>query len=236
MKRTTRFLPPSTFSAPPQSGDLRVSVGESRTFGARFAALAMTIALAVVSMSTSCDVLKQVAGTYNMVNCKYDFRSLTGVSVAGINVSQGLSLLDAPKILNLLSGGSASIPVGCTVNLAVHNPNTTEAVLGGMDYVLAIDGVDFTSGSLSQQLSIAPGGEGTLPLAMAFDVATLLKGESRDAVMGVVRNLAGLSGLDMMKSDQPSKVTLNIRPSFNVAGRRVTSPVFIPVNFSFGGK
>ncbi len=201
-----------------------------------FAALAMLLTISVMSATTSCDVLKQVASTYNMVNCKYDFRSLTGVSVAGINVSQGLSLLDAPKIMNLLSGNTASIPIGCTVNLAVQNPNATEAVLGGMDYVLAIDGVDFTTGSVSQQLSIAPGGEGTLPLAMTFDVATLLKGESRDAVMGVVRNLAGLSGLDAVKSDRPSKVTLNIRPSFNVAGRRVTSPVFIPVNFSFGGK
>ncbi len=89
---------------------------------------------------------------------------------------------------------------------------------------------------MSQQLSIAPGGEGTLPLAIAFDVATLLKGESRNAVMGVVRNLAGLSGLSAVSSDEPSKVTLNIRPSFNVAGQRVSSPVFIPVSFSFGGR
>ena len=200
-------------------------------------ALAVVVALlATGTTSTSCDVMKQLQGSYNMVNCKYDFRSLTGVSVAGINVSQGLSLLDAPKILNLLSGSASSIPVGCTVNLAVQNPNATDAILNGMEYVLAIDGVDFTSGSVSQQLSIAPGGEGTLPLAIAFDVATLLKGESRNAVMGVVRNLAGLSGLSAVSSDEPSKVTLNIRPSFNVAGHRVSSPVFIPVSFSFGGR
>ncbi len=169
-----------------------------------------------------------------MVNCKYDFRSLTGVSVAGINVSQGLSLLDAPKILNLLSGNAATIPVGCTVNLDVANPNATDAILNGMDYTLAIDGIDFTSGSVSQQLAISPGATGTLPLAMTFDIATLLKGESRDAVVGVVRNLAGLSGLGAVSSDEPSKVTLGIRPSFNVAGRTVTSPVMIPVSFSLG--
>ncbi len=195
----------------------------------------MLVAASVMSTTTSCDVVKQLAGTYNMVNCKYDFRSLTGVSVAGINVSQ-LSLMDAPRILNLLSGGATSIPVGCTVNLDVNNPNATDAILNGMDYALAIDGVDFTSGSVAQQLSVAPGGTGVLPLAMAFDVATLLKGESRDAVIGVVRNLAGLSGLGAVKNDQASKVTLNIRPSFDVAGHKVTSPVMIPVNFSFGGK
>lgn len=201
-----------------------------------FATTAAVLSLAVASVTTSCDVLRQVQSTYNMTNCKYDFRSLSGVSVAGINVSQGLSLVDAPKILNLLSGDITSIPVGVTVNLAVQNPGTTPAALGGMDYVLAIDGVEFTSGTVSQSLSVAPGAEGTLPLAMTFDVATLLRSESRDAVVGVVRNLAGLSGLDMVKSDTASKVTLNIRPSFNVAGHKVTSPVFIPVNFSFGGK
>lgn len=201
-----------------------------------FATVAMVFTVGVMTTNTSCDVLKQVAGTYNMVNCKYDYRSLTGVSVAGINLSQGVSLLDAPKILNLLSGNATSIPVGCTVNLDVANPNATDAILNGMDYVLAIDGIDFTSGSVSQQLSIAPGATGALPLTMAFDVAALLRGESRDAVVGIVRNLMGASGLSATSAAEPSKVTLNIRPSFNVAGHKVTSPVFIPVSFSFGGK
>ncbi len=199
--------------------------------------LAMVLAVtAATTFTTSCDILKQAQGTYNMVNCNYDFRSMTGISVAGINVSQGLSLMDAPRILNLLSGNTASIPVACTVNLDVNNPNATDAILNGMDYVLAIDGIDFTSGSVSQQLAVAPGATGSLPLAMAFDVATLLKGESRDAVMGVVRNLVGMSGLAAVGSSEPSKVTLNIRPSFNVAGHKVSSPVFIPVSFSFGGR
>ncbi len=201
-----------------------------------FAAIAMLITVSVVAATTSCDILKQAQGTYNMVNCKYDYRSLTDISIAGINISQGVSLFDAPKIMNLFTGGAKSIPVGCTVNLNVQNPNTTDALLNGMEYTLAIDGVEFTSGSVSQRLSIAPGATGVLPLSMGFDVATLLQGESRDAVIGVVRNLAGMSGMTSLKADQPSKVTLSIRPSFNVAGRRVTSPVAIPVGFSFGGR
>ncbi len=201
------------------------------------AVIAMVLSIgAIVPAATSCDVVRQVAGTYNMVNCKYDFRSLSNISVAGINVSRGLSPLDAPRILGLLAGGTTSLPVGCTVNLDVQNPGVSDAILNGMEYVLAIDGVDFTSGSVSQQLSISPGTTDVLPLSMAFDVATLLRGESRDAVMGVVRNLVAMSGLAAAGNSEPSRVTLNIRPSFNVAGRTVVSPVFIPVNFSFGGK
>jgi LEA14-like dessication related protein len=188
----------------------------------------LIFAVIALAMVTSCDLARQAQGAYNMVNCKYDFQSLTNLSVAGINPSN-MSLMDAPKIIGLLSGSATSIPVACTVNLGVQNPNSTEASFNGLEYVLAIDGIDFTAGSVSQQLSVMPGQTGTLPLTMAFDVATLLKGESREAVAGIVKNLIGMGG-------DPSKVTLNIRPSFDVSGYKVTSPVMIPVSFSFGGK
>jgi hypothetical protein len=203
-----------------------------------FAALTVTFAAAA---TPSCDLLRQAQGTYNMVNCKYEYHSLSAISVGGIDLSKSISILDAPKLINMLSGGVSSIPIGCTVNLDVKNPNSTDAILNGMDYVLAIDGIDFTSGSVAHQLSVAPGGTGLLPLTLNFDVATLLKGESRDAVLGVVRNLLSVSGvgaklgLDAAASE-PSKVTLNIKPSFNVGASQIKSPVFIPVSFSFGGK
>jgi len=147
-----------------------------------------------------------------------------------------VSLLDAPRILGLLAGGgSGSLPVSCTVNLDVQNPGTTAALMNGMEYALAIDGVHFTSGNVAQQLTVAPGGTGVLPLAMSFDVAQLLKGESRNAVIGAVRNLAGLGGIGGGGSES-SRVTLSLRPSFDVGGRLIASPVAIPVNFSFGGK
>jgi hypothetical protein len=65
---------------------------------------------------------------------------------------------------------------------------------------------------------------------MAFDVATLLKGDTQNAVLNAVKNLIG------MGSGEASNVSLNIRPSFDVAGYKVTSPVYIPISFNFGGK
>jgi hypothetical protein len=204
-----------------------------RVAGAFAAVAVLTAAMASV---TSCDVVRQITGTYNMVNCKYEYRSLEGVAVAGIDLSQGLSLMDAPRILGLLAaGGGQSLPVALTVNLDVRNPGATEALMNGMEWSLSIDGVHFTSGALARRLAVAPGGSGVLPLAMTFDVAGLLRGESRNAVVGVVRNLAGLGGLGGGASE-PSRVTLSLRPSFDVGGRAVASPVAIPVNFSFGGR
>jgi hypothetical protein len=213
-----------------------------KTLLRRFTPFAAALAVAFTAATTpSCDLMRQAQGTYNMVNCKYEYRSLSAISVAGIDLSKGVSLFDAPKILSLLNGNATSIPVGCTVNLDVQNPNSSDAILNGMDYVLAIDGIDFTSGSVSQQLSISPGATGALPVAMTFDAATLLKGESRDAVLGVVRNILSVSGAGKSlglntASAEPSKVTLSIRPSFNVGGNKITSPVMIPVSFSFGGQ
>lgn len=183
--------------------------------------------LAATLAATSCDVARQARGAYNMVNCKYDFISIANVSVAGIDPSR-MSLADAPRLLSLLSGGVQSIPVDFTLNLGVTNPGSTEAMLSGMDYVLAVDGVDFTSGSAVRGLTVAPGGTGTLPLSVAFDAATLLKGEAREAAAGIVRSLTGTGG-------EASKVTLRIRPSFDVAGRKISSPSFIPIEIGFGG-
>ncbi len=189
----------------------------------------LSFVIAALAAITSCDVARQAQGAYNMVNCKYEYQSMNNFSVAGINVSKGLTLLDAPKIAGLLTGSLSSVPVGMTVNLGVTNPNQSEAMLNGLDYVLAIDGVDFTTGYVDQQVSVPAGQTGTLPLTMAFDIAAMLKGDSRDAVANIVKNLVGIGG-------DASKVTLNIRPSFMVAGRKIASPVYIPVNFSFGGK
>jgi LEA14-like dessication related protein len=191
----------------------------------------LIIALASASAAmSSCDaVLRSAQGAYNMVNCQYSYRSMTGLSVAGIDPSN-MSLLDAPRILTLLSGNTSSLPVGFTLNLGVQNPNATEAMLSGLDYVLSVDGVDFTSGSLDRQLSVPAGGTGTLPLVMAFDVATLLKGETGSTAAKAVRNLIGMGG------GESSSVTLNIRPSFMVGGYKVVSPVYVPIHFNFGGK
>jgi LEA14-like dessication related protein len=189
----------------------------------------LIIAFVMLITVSSCDVARQAQGAYNMVKCDYSYASMSGLSVAGINPSN-MTLLDAPKILGLLSGSATSIPVGFTVNLDVKNPNATEAMLNGMEYVLAIDGIDFTTGALQQQLSVPAGATETLPLTMAFDVASLLKGDTQNAAVNAIKNLIG------MGSGESSNVSLNIRPSFDVAGYQVVSPVFIPISFNFGGK
>lgn len=189
----------------------------------------IALMLLVVAL-VGCDSLPQgLQSTYNMVNCKYTYKSISNLSVSGMNLNNGLSLTQIPKITSILSGTSSSIPLDFTLNLNVENPNQTEALLHGLQYVVSIDGIQFTSGSLNQSLSIASGQSQTLPLTIGVDLATLMKNESKDAVVDITKNFLGIGSKE-------SNVTVQLKPSFKIGGQTIASPVYIPVSFSFGGK
>ncbi|NDV64721.1 hypothetical protein D0T60_05635 [Bacteroides sp. 224] len=163
------------------------------------------------------------------MNCDYKYNSISNLDLAGIRVSEGLSLTNITKATSLLSGNAASIPLNFTLNLNVNNPNQSAAFLSGLDYILSIDGIQFTTGSLSQALNVPANGNSILPLGIGFDLATLLKGESKDAASGIIKNFLGIGS-------QKSNVSFQIRPSFAIGGVSIPSPIYIPIEFSFGGK
>lgn len=176
-----------------------------------------------------CNVSKDLGGAYNMIQCKYDFNSISKLNLAGMDLSSGVSAINLVKLTTLLSGNSSSIPMNFTLNLDVSNEKQSAALLHGLQYVLNIDGVPFTTGTIDQALNIPGGGKQLLPVVMGFDIATLLKGETKDAVQNIVKNLVGVG-------DQKSNINLQIKPTFMIGGYPVTSPVYIPVSFDFGGK
>ena len=186
------------------------------------------ITLFTMLVISGCDVAKQVGGAYNMVNCKYDYSSISNLHLAGMDLSKGLSITHVPQAISILSGRASSIPMNFTLNPDVSNPNQSSAFLNGLEYILSIDNVQFTTGSLSQTLNIPAGGKNTLPLSIGIDLATLLTGDSKDAVTNITKNFLGIG-------DKKSNVSLQIRPTFMVGGYAVPSPVYIPVNFTFGG-
>ncbi len=185
--------------------------------------------LTVLIALSGCNVMKDLGGAYNMTQCKYDYNSISKLSLAGTDLSKGVTLASAPKLLALLSGVTpSSLPLDMTLNLNVNNPNQTAAALQGLQYILSIDDVQFTTGSLNQALSIPAGGTQVLPLNIGVDLATLISGGSKEAVIGIAKNFIGIG-------DKQSSVTLQLKPTFSVGGVPITSPVYIPVNFSFGG-
>ncbi|MFR9165406.1 MAG: LEA type 2 family protein [Dysgonomonas sp.] len=190
---------------------------------------AILLSLSVLFFFAGCDVSKGVSSAYNMTQCKYDYKSITDLNVAGMNLSNGISPVYIPKLTSLLSGKASSIPLDFTLNLNVSNPNQGEAALRGAQYILSIDDIEFTKGSINQSLNIPSGGSQVLPISIGFDAAQYMKGETKDAVENIAKNFIGLG-------NRKSKVTIRLKPSFAIGNQTVTSPVYIPVSFSFGGK
>jgi LEA14-like dessication related protein len=146
-----------------------------------------------------------------------------------MNLSNGISALQIPQILAILNGTATSIPLEFTLNLDVNNPNPTQAAFQALQYIIQIDDVEFTNGLLAQPFSVEAGQTAQLPIQIGVDISTLIANNSRSAILNIVRNFIGIGS-------EKSNVTVQLKPTFNVGGSRITSPVYIPVSFSFGGK
>ncbi|MCL1912123.1 MAG: LEA type 2 family protein [Leptospirales bacterium] len=170
-----------------------------------------------------------ISKTYNMKKCEYTYKSLTNVTIGGVNASNGISLVDAPKILLLLNSQNSSIPLSFLLTLDVKNPTDSEAAFHGMTYKINIDGMDFSDGSIDEPFSVAAGATKPLSLKIGTDVAELIRKHSREKVLNMVQNFVGLG------SDKTT-VHVELKPKVLVGTQVVTSPVTFPVDFTFGGK
>jgi len=180
-------------------------------------------------MLSGCDITKNLQSAYNMKNCEYRYKSISNLTVSGMNISNGISVLQIPQILAILNGAANSIPLDFTLNLDVHNPNTSQAAFQALQYIIHIDDVEFTNGILSQPFSVDIGKTEQLPIHVGVDIATLISRNSQSAILNIVKNFIGIGS-------EKSNVTVQLKPTFNIGGSHITSPVFVPVSFSFGGK
>lgn len=183
----------------------------------------------IITTLFSCDTLQQgLSSSYNMINCQYSYNSISGLTVSGMNLSNGLSITAIPKITSILTGTATSIPLNFNLNLDVKNPNQSAAMLQGLQYILSIDGIEFTQGSLNRSLNIPAGQSQILPLAIGVDLATLMRNNSKDAIIDIAKNFIGIGS-------KASNVSVQLKPTFMIGNTPITSPLYIPVNFTFGG-
>jgi len=178
---------------------------------------------------SGCSAVKEIGGAYNMTQCKYSYNSISALTLDGMDLSKGVSVSNIAKIATLLSGKSSSIPLNFTLNMNVLNPNQTEAMLNGLQYIISVDDVEFTTGQVNQSLNIPSGGTKILPLTIGVDLASLMKDNSKGAVENIAKNFIGIG-------TEKSNVKVQLKPSFKIGGQVITSPSYIPVSFSFGGK
>jgi len=129
----------------------------------------------LIALLLSCNIAKQLTGTYALTQCKYDYNSIAGLTLAGINLQNvssisSLNPLNAANLLTAFTSPSGSLPLNFTLNLDVTNSGVQTAILNGANYILEIDGIEMTQGLVNQQLHIESGGKSMLPIAMSFDL------------------------------------------------------------------
>jgi LEA14-like dessication related protein len=191
----------------------------------------ITISITVITIVilTGCGILQSgLLNAYNLANCEYKYNSISNLKISGIDMAKGLNPLAIPKIISILTGNASSIPLDFTLNMDVKNPNNGTAAFQALQYIISVDDMQFTAGNFNKPFSVNAGESNKLPMTISLDIAQLMKSNSRSTVENIVKNFLGIS-------NEPSKVTVQLKPSFKVGEQLFASPVYIPVSFSFGG-
>lgn len=180
---------------------------------------------------TSCDVMQQVTQMSNLTKCDFRLESVQQLNLAGINVQNvksisDLNMIDAAKIASAV--GSQQFPLDFTLNIEAKNPNTSAAGMTKIDWILLIDDIEMTRGTLDKQVTIpANNGIAIIPMQMHVDLQEALKGKSADAVINFGMNLAGTG-------NKPTRFTLQMKPTITIGGFPISYPGYLNVKTEFG--
>jgi LEA14-like dessication related protein len=188
--------------------------------------------LTTLAFFTSCDVVKQVSQVSNLAKCDFRLGSVQRLTLAGVNIQHvksisDINMLDAAKLA--AAAASEQLPLSCTLNIEARNPNTADAGLTKIDWILLIDDIEMTRGILDQPVTIpANNGTALIPLQINVDLQKALSGKSADAIINFGMNLAGAG-------EKPTRFTLKMKPSISVNGFPVSYPGYLDIKTEYSG-
>jgi len=196
----------------------------------RVTTLTLLLLFSLGLITSSCDLANQASQLANLARCKYRLATLTGLSLAGVNLA-GKSISNPPSLAESATLGlayfSGNFPLSMNVNVEVKNDQKDTAALTQMDYEMSLEGTSLASGSFPKKFTVAPGTIGTLAIPISVNLLTLT-GKTQSDLINLSLNLAGQSG-------NPSTVGLRIRPYFLVGGQTLQFPRYFTVSTTFGG-
>ena len=177
----------------------------------------------------SCGLGKQINEMSNFAKCEFRIKDVKDTKVAKVDVQNkksysDLSILDAALLTTSLAQGT--LPLEMTLNVDVKNPNTSQASMNKMEWILLIDNIEMVRGDLNQRIAIAPnGGIATLPLHISTDLKSVLQ-KSTNEILNFGFGLTGAS----------TRVTLKIKPTIMIGSMPITYPGYISVSKDFTSK
>jgi LEA14-like dessication related protein len=178
----------------------------------------------------SCDVAQQTQQVINLTKC--DFRILTvqditlaGVKVQNIQSVKDLDFSDMQKLMLAVAGSDFNLAM--QLNVEGRNPNTSAAGLNKLDWILFIDDIQMTEGSVTQAFTIPPNnGTAVIPIAFGVDLKKVLQGKSLNAILNFGFNLAGTG-------NKPTRIMIKLKPTIMIGKNLITYPGYISVRTEF---
>ena len=196
----------------------------------RFPKIKLLAALATFTFLTSCDVVKQVSQVSNLSKCDFKLESVQRLTLAGVQIQNvksisDVGMFDAAKLASAVA--SQQLPLNCILNVEAKNPNTADAGITKIDWILLIDDIEMTSGIIDQPVTI-PANNGTafIPVQVNVDLQKALSGKSADAIINFAMNLAGAG-------NKPTRFTMKMKPSISVGGFPVSYPGYVTIKTEY---
>lgn len=183
------------------------------------------IVLVALGLS-SCDVLYQMSQMANFAKCTFNFDSVNSVQMLGVNLHKGMtkSDLNVGQLLQLTNAlMTKSLPVTFNVNIDVNNPNSSDASMTRMDYILTLNDKQVISTTTNNQISVPANSSNVVTIPVSTDLFQLFSGESADAILNLAFKLAGASS-------DPVNVGLKVKPYITVGGQQLAYPDYITMN------
>ena len=180
--------------------------------------------LVVAVVVSACSLMQAIA----LKDCRYTYAKMTDVSFLGMTSADMLTLTGPARLAVGLLGKSEA-PLDFTIHLNVYNPNQTTAAMEALYYRVLLDSVQVTEGSMKESFMVVGGATEDLPIKLSVDMKALLHSDNRPVITRAIKNMIGLNA-------DPTNVTVLLKPTVRMGSSLVTSPVFIPVNFTYTGK
>jgi hypothetical protein len=183
-------------------------------------------------LTNSCGVVQQAQQMTNLINCDFRIANVQNVNLAGVNIQnvqslKNLNLTDAARIMAAVAGNS--LPLTFTLNIEGKNPNSSSAGMIKLVWILFIDNIQMTTGSLNDRFTIPPyNGTAMIPIQVSLNLKQVLQGKSLESIANFAFNLAGVG-------NRPTRITAKIQPTIMIGQTPLTYPGYITINNNFSG-
>lgn len=148
-----------------------------------------------LATTTGCSTFQQYAALQEV---DFDLAGVSDVRLAGIELDQmssyeDLGMLDLARLAQAF--GQNELPLDLQVHVRALNPadNETDARLMRMDWTLLLEDRETLSGSLDDEIVLAPGQPQIIPVGISLNLVEFYEGNAQD-LMELGLSLAGQGG------------------------------------------